>query len=361
MPTAQKMTENKLEQRLKGAYIELDSLLGARFLAKELQLHQRRKALSLLAGPNKTNFRGRGIDFEEVRAYQAGDDIRTIDWRVTARSGKTYTKLFQEERERPLLLMTDQRQAMFFGSQYCFKSAMACYLSALIAWSGINNGDRVGGLVFGNNGQREVKPRRSRQSALALMHLMLEYNQSLTQTTELSLSPAQHMEQSLVELRRIAKPGSAIYIISDFAGYNEDTVNPGSSVNQGDASGSGRKTVDNVNRTNAASTASNVNTANNVKKHMYQLSRHCEITAIYVYDQLERQLPPPGQYTITDGKNRNLIYTGNKALREDYSKHFTNKLTKLQQQLGMLGIPVIEIGTDQPPLQRLLHYYGTRR
>ena len=137
---------NLLEQPVQGAYIELDDLISARFLAKDLNLRHRRKALSLLAGPNKTNFRGRGIDFEEVRAYQAGDDIRTIDWRVTARSGKPHTKLFSEERERPLLVVNDQRQDMFFGSQHCFKSTLACYLGALLAWSGLNQGDRVGGL-----------------------------------------------------------------------------------------------------------------------------------------------------------------------------------------------------------------------
>ena len=138
------MTSNTLQQRLQGAYISQAELINARFAAKDIKLHQRRKALSLLAGPNKTNFRGRGLDFEEVRAYQAGDDIRTIDWRVTARTGKAYTKLFQEERERPVLIVSDQRQPMFFGSQHCFKSVSACYLSALLAWSGLNNGDRVG-------------------------------------------------------------------------------------------------------------------------------------------------------------------------------------------------------------------------
>ena len=160
------------KQALQGAYISLEQLIAARFNAKDLNLKQRRRALSLLAGASKTNFRGRGLDFSEVRAYQAGDDIRSIDWRVTARSGKPYTKLFQEERERPILVMVDQRQPMFFGSQHCFKSVMASYLAALLAWSGLQQGDRVGGLVFGNEQQQEIRPRRSRQSVLALMQLL---------------------------------------------------------------------------------------------------------------------------------------------------------------------------------------------
>lgn len=298
----------------------METLIGTRFSAKDLKLQQRRKALSLLAGPNKTNFRGRGIDFEEVRAYQAGDDIRTIDWRVTARSGKAYTKLFQEERERPLLVMTDQRQGMFFGSQCCFKSVTACYLSSLIIWSGLQNSDRVGGLVFGNHSQQEIRPRRSRQSALALMHLMLEYNQKLNRDSSMQQSPAKRFEQSLIELRRIAKPGSAIYMISDFAGFDDS----------------------------------------NVQKHLYQLSRHCEITALFISDPLEKELPPPGQYTVTDGEQRQLIQTSNKNLRQRYADDYSQRHEELTTQLGKLGIPLIDIATDQAPLQRLLHYYGAR-
>jgi uncharacterized protein (DUF58 family) len=314
-----KKQANRLDRCLNGAYIELDDLIGARFSAKDLKLQQRRKALSLLAGPNKTNFRGRGIDFEEVRAYQAGDDIRTIDWRVTARSGKVYTKLFQEERERPLLVVTDQRQPMFFGSQACFKSVMACYLGALITWSGLQNGDRVGGLVIGNDRQQEIRPRRNRQSALALMHLMLEFNQALTRESDQVASSAQRLEESLIELRRIARPGSAIYIISDFAGFNDG----------------------------------------NVSKHLYQLSKHCEITGLFIYDPLEKQLPPPGQYTVTDGSQRSLIHTGGSQTQRRYAQQFEHKLQSLHQQLGKLGIPLIEVATDQAPLKLLLQYYGT--
>lgn len=332
--------DNRQDQALQGAYIELDNLIRARFGANDLKLHHRRKALSLLAGPNKTNFRGRGIDFEEVRAYQAGDDIRAIDWRVTARSGKPYTKLFQEERERPMLVVTDQRQPMFFGSQHCFKSVLACYLGALIAWSGIQNNDRVGGLVLGNYGQREVRPKRSRKSVLALMNLMLEYNQLLSRNSDFTEngapqseqqqapSPAQRLEASLIELRRIAKPGSAIYLISDFTGFacSEDPQ-----------------------------------ASDNAIKHLHQLSRHCEITSLFVYDRLEQTLPPPGQYTVSDGNQRSQIDTGNSAARQRYEDHFEQRLAQLHHQLAKLGIPLIEVGTHEAPLQRLLHYYGARR
>lgn len=312
---------NRLDRLLEGAYIQLDDLIGARFSAKDLKLQQRRKALSLLAGPNKTNFRGRGIDFAEVRAYQPGDDIRTIDWRVTARSDKTYTKLFQEERERPLLVVADQRQPMFFGSQQCFKSVTACYLSALIAWSGLQQGDRVGGLVIGNQQQQEIKPRRSRQSVLALMHALLEANQQLNRESGLQLHTGERLQDALIELRRIARPGTAIYLLSDFAGFeHSDSL-----------------------------------------KHLHQLSRHCDITAVFISDPLEKHLPPPGQYTVSDGQQNSQIETANRATRQQFTDHFVQRQLRLQQELGKLGIPMIDIATDQAPLKRLLHYFGNKK
>jgi uncharacterized protein (DUF58 family) len=311
--------KNRLEQRLSGAYSDLASLISARFSAKDLNLQQRRKALSLLVGPNKTNFRGRGVDFEEVRIYSAGDDIRSIDWRVSARSGTTYTKLFQEERERPSLVVIDQRQPMFFGSQCCFKSVLANYLGALIGWSSLHNNDRVGGLIIGNDRHQEVRPKRSRQSALSLIHLMLEFNQALNRDSGLALSPGASLEKSLIELRRIARPGSAVYLISDFAGFQEAEIS----------------------------------------KHLHQLSRHCEITALYTYDPLERELPPPGFYTVSDGQHRSSVHTGGNAGRIAFAKQFDDQREQLRQLLAKSGIPMIDIATDQAPLGKLLRYYGS--
>ena len=312
------LTHNILEEAITGAYIELDDLIGARFAAKDVNLQQRRKALSLLAGPNKTNFRGRGIDFEEVRAYQPGDDIRTIDWRVTARSGKAHTKLFNEERERPLLIVNDQRQNMFFGSQHCFKLTLACYLSALIAWAGLQQGDRIGGLIFGNNSHHELRPRRSRQSVLSLIQHCQDYNKKLNSHSGVQLSATEQLKDTLIELRRIAKPGSALFLISDFSGYNDEEV----------------------------------------KKQLYLLSKHCEITAFFVYDKLEKNLPLAGQYTVTDGENKRQFFSGDKKLREQYSQLFQQKLTDLHTLFSKAGIPLIEIGTHQSPLKRLLEFYG---
>ena len=120
-----------------GAYSDLAQLLRLRFAAQDLKLFAKRPVRSLLTGGERTRFRGRGIDFEEVRLYQPGDDIRTIDWRVTARTQVPHTKIFREERERPVFMVADQRATMFFGSQRCFKSVLCAHICALLGWAAL--------------------------------------------------------------------------------------------------------------------------------------------------------------------------------------------------------------------------------
>ncbi|MEP5763824.1 MAG: DUF58 domain-containing protein [Halieaceae bacterium] len=300
-----------------GAYCTLSQLIELRYPARKLNLNQRRRALSLLSGPNKTNFRGRGIDFEEVRAYQAGDDIRTIDWRITARTGTAHTKMFREERERQVLVCTDQRSGMFFGSQHCCKSVLAGHLSALLSWAALQRGDRLGGLIFSEREHREIRPRRSRRSVLGLLNGLAAMNQALP------LPPQEEtlgFAEMLVELRRVTRPGSALFIVSDFAGALEPTA----------------------------------------LEHLYQLSRHLDITALHCSDPLEQHLPDAGRYTVTDGSSKTDLYTGDKLLRQEFATHFSDELAALQQEYGKLGIPVIEASTLDSPLGLLQSYYADR-
>lgn len=299
-----------------GAYVSLPELIEQRFGASKLDLGQRKRALSLLSGPNKTNFRGRGIDFEEVRAYQPGDDIRTIDWRITARTGTAHTKLFREERERQVLVCVDQRSSMFFGSRHCCKSVLAARLSALLAWAALQRGDRVGGLAFSDSDHSEVRPRRSRRSVLALLNAVQEMNHALPQPAE---NTPLTFSDMLVELRRIARPGSTIYLVSDFIGAGDQEA----------------------------------------LEHMNRLARHLEITAIHCSDPLERSLPESGTYAVTDGQSRARLYTGDRKLRQAFSERFDQRFVALQQSLGKLGIPLIEASTADSPLALLQAYYAS--
>jgi uncharacterized protein (DUF58 family) len=298
-----------------GAYCSLAELIEQRYASRQLDLGQRRRALSLLSGPNKTNFRGRGIDFEEVRAYQPGDDIRTIDWRVTARTGTAHTKMFREERERQVLVCVDQRSSMFFGSQFCCKSVLAARLAALLSWAALQRGDRLGGLVFSESLHREIRPRRSRRSVLGLLSAVVEMNNLLPQAPR---EKALEFADMLVELRRIARPGSSLFLVSDFQGALEQES----------------------------------------LEHLYSLARHLEITALHCSDPLERELPEAGGYAVTDGEARVRLYTGERHLREAFSRRYQQHLRSLRQEFGKLGIPLIEASTSTSPLGVLQAYYA---
>jgi uncharacterized protein (DUF58 family) len=310
------MADTSLPAR--GAYAPLHDLIALRFQARQLCLARRNRALSALAGPNKSNFRGRGIDFEEVRNYQPGDDIRTIDWRVTARTGSAHTKLFREERERPVLVVVDQRSSMFFGSSHCFKSVLAAHLASLLAWSALDAGDRVGGLVFNGQEHREIRPRRSRKTVLALLSQVAEYNAALPLA---SPSAADSFAGMLSNLRRIARPGSSLFLVSDFRGAEQE----------------------------------------HAREHLFQLAQHTELTAIACSDPMESHLPRAGHYAVTDGSGRSELHTGDRKLRKSYARHFTQQQESLSQDLMRLGIPLLQATTDQPPFGLLRQFYGNSR
>ena len=302
----------------RGAYTALDELIALRFSARQLNITRRSRALSALAGPNKSNFRGRGIDFEEVRFYQPGDDIRTIDWRVTARTGEAHTKLFREERERPVIIVADQRSRMFFGSSHCFKSVIAAHISALLAWSGLENGERVGGLVFIDAQHRELRPKRSRRTVLALLSEIDRYNHQLPPEAG---KDSQSFADMLSKLRRIARPGSSLFIVSDFSGADTEPA----------------------------------------REHLYQLAQHTEITAVKCSDPLEQQLPRSGRYAVTDGVTRSELNTADKGLQRKFSEEKATQAKQLASDLSRLGIPLIRASTGVSALSALQPVYGDKR
>lgn len=165
-----------------------------------------------LAGSYLAKTKGRGMEFDEARHYQPGDDIRAIDWRVTARTGKTHTKLFREEKERPVFVLTDLSSSMHFGTQLLFKSVQAAHLTALIAWSAQQRGDRIGGLVFNSVGHREYKPQTRHKAVLSLLHGVTTLHADNTANTSQDVS----FSDACARLRRLARPGSMVFLLSDF-------------------------------------------------------------------------------------------------------------------------------------------------
>ncbi|MEH6551093.1 MAG: DUF58 domain-containing protein [Pseudomonadales bacterium] len=292
-----------------GAFTKLEDLLALRHSAASLVRKSPPTAGSQLAGNYRTRQRGRGLDFAEVRPYQAGDDIRSIDWRVTARSSKPHTRLYTEEKERPVLVLCDQRASMFFGSQIRFKSVQAANIASLLAWSALHHGDRVGGLVLSNDGHTECRPKASSKQVLRLISDIQQANSKLSSSSDNPVS----LLMMLHELRRIARPGCAVYLISDFADFDEDCVAP-----------------------------------------LFQVSRHCEVNALCIYDPLEKALPAKGRFQVAQGSRRAQVNAANTTSRDRYKNWFEQHQQQVEQLLSGLGISLQMVATNDDP--RLLQF-----
>jgi uncharacterized protein (DUF58 family) len=316
--TGIKVSEQLAQLNPKGAYAELSNLLRVRFAAQDLRLFVKRAVKSQLNGAERTRFRGRGMDFEEVRLYQAGDDVRSIDWRVTARTQVPHTKLYREERERPVFVLVDQRAPMFFGSQRCFKSVLAAHIAANLAWAALNNSDRIGGLVFGDNSQRDIRPRRSKHAVLELLHQVQDFNAQLR--SPIAPAGTKTLNALLNDARRIAKPGCALFLISDFHDYDQTC-----------------------------------------EQQLFELARHTDVTLIHVFDPLEKQLISNSRLTISDGSARLQLPTDEPRFQHAYQVAYANRLEFLTHSAKRLRIPLLSYATTDNLQQQLRERFSAKK
>ena len=200
---------------------ELIDLVVLRGAAQGLSLHAHRPALAQLYGGHRSAQRGRGLEFEEVRPYAAGDDARTIDWRVTARRGKPHTKLFREERERPVWIVADLHAGLFFGSRRQFKSAALLQAAALLGWVAALGGDRVGAVIASGQAAPHILPPRRREAGvLPILQTLVENQPRAPGVTD----PA-GLQTALQTLRPLLQPGSLVLVLSDFSKLDTEAEN----------------------------------------------------------------------------------------------------------------------------------------
>jgi len=300
----------------RGATVRAEALITSRFTARFIDVTGNTRALANLAGMRRARQRGRGVEFDEVRAYAAGDDVRAIDWRVTARSGTPHTKLFHEDREQPILVAIDQRPAMKFGSQRCFKSVMAAHIGCLALWSGLQAGERVGGAVLGAVDISETRPRRSQHAVLNVIRDLVREGTPRSD----NLAPHPSIANLVEQLERIARPGTRLFIISDFHDLlDADHLAP-----------------------------------------LRRLTRKTQIVAISITDALEAELPRAGYYAVTDGDNHSQLDTGIAGIRESYAADYQSHQALISRRLRELRIPLLTVRTDDDPLRRLLTVFPAR-
>ncbi|MGR9114392.1 MAG: DUF58 domain-containing protein [Gammaproteobacteria bacterium] len=284
--------------------VTLKSLVNLAQPASVLNLHHS-CIRSQQSGGYVSRVKGRGMEFDEARLYQPGDDIRSIDWRVTARTGKPHTKLFREERERPVFISVDSRATMRFATRGVFKFVQAARLASLIAWAAQRHGDRIGGQIFTDSACIEIKPQHGRYAVLRFLHgLAHPENGANTEFT---------FEHGLARLIQHVRPGSLVYIISDFRGLNM-----------------------------------------HAEQHLKRLSEHCDVVLIMVYDSLESELPINGRYRFTDNERDVVIDTHDRLRVQNYQQRFASHCRRLENLAKKYHMTYLRCSTADDPVQSLL-------
>ncbi|HEY0230530.1 MAG TPA: DUF58 domain-containing protein [Dokdonella sp.] len=276
--------------------VALDELLALSALAHGASLARNRRSPALRAGGNSSRWRGRGVDFRESRIYQAGDEIRHMDWRVTARSGKPHTKLFEEEREQGLLLAMDLNPGMRFGTRVRFKSVQAARAAALLAWMASAAGDRVGALGFGGGINGEVKPAGGRRGVLHVLRALRDWDASADNAMQEPLS------RGLARVRRLLRPGMRMVLLSD--GFSTDAE---------------------------------------AAQLLPQLAGRHEIALVLLRDALELDAPPPGRYALHLGPARRILDFSDRAVRSAWIERFADSREQLRGLCKKLGIRVLDL------------------
>lgn len=312
---AENSTLSDAESSTDDLYSTLDELVAFRFHVKHRTLSSQQKVMEQLSGGHHSLRKGSGMIFSEVRQYQAGDDIRHIDWRVSARTQKVHTKVFTEEHEKPVVIVSEQTPALFFGSQVRLKAVQGLNLAAIIGWTALQQGDLIGGLSFNQNHQSWVNPKRQKQTLLSWLQQTIVLQHSLKQP---GTSQPHLWQQATQQLLKTVKPGSKLFLIGDMLNLNEASL-----------------------------------------QHLQSLRKHSEITAIHLFDPLEKELPKLGWLNLSaNWLNEGLLPLNSlrNETRRQYRQTYENAWQTAEKNLRNMQIPLIEVSTVDSPMEALLKY-----
>ncbi|WP_193215025.1 DUF58 domain-containing protein [Luteolibacter marinus] len=296
--------------------IPLDDLVLLKAEARGFSFLPRQPVHSLLSGRHASRLRGRGLAFEEMRRYQQGDDIRTIDWRATARLRSPHVRVYSEERERPVLLVVDQRTPMFFGSRRAMKSVAAAEAAAIAAWRTLAAGDRVGGIVFTDDKLTDIRPHRSESRVLQLLHEVVRFNHALPTAAP---SGAITLNQALAAAARRATHDHLVVLISDLDGADDET-----------------------------------------RRITTRLAAHNDVLVVAIYDPLGASLrSAPGM--IADDRGTSLKLPDGPGFAKLFRQSFEELLDQWTATFRGIRVPVIPISTAEPVADQLRELFGQAR
>jgi uncharacterized protein (DUF58 family) len=305
-----------VNSKVPGVYVDLEDLIAFEHGGRRVSFLPHQPVHSLLSGRLASRMRGRGLSFEEIRRYRAGDDVRAIDWKVTARLRKPHLRVFNEERDRQTVLLVDQRISMFFGSRLAMKSVAAAQAAAIGAWRVLGVGDRVGAIVFNDRDLVHLRARRSRATVLQILSTIVTQNHELGVGRGLVSAPIM-LNSALEQAQRRALHDAAVIIISDFDGADETT-----------------------------------------RKMVGALSRHNDVVALLVHDPLQSDLPPSASMTVTDGELQIRLDIGRDSVRRNILQATKERLHGVFAWTHEIGIPVLPLSAAEDVVAQLRRLLG---
>ncbi|MCG2612294.1 DUF58 domain-containing protein [Flavobacterium sp. SM15] len=277
---------------------------------RKIEIKTRRLSDHIFSGEYHTSFKGRGMTFSEVRQYQFGDDVRAIDWNVTARYNEPYVKVFEEERELTMMLMVDCSGSESFGTQNQLKSEIITEIAATMAFSATQNNDKIGLILFSDQIELFIPPKKGKSHVLRIIRELIEF-QPKSKKTDLS--------QALKFLSGVQKKKAIVFVISDFmASDYEHTLKIAG------------------------------------KKH--------DVTGVRVYDKREESIPNLGMVTMEDAETGEItvVNTNSKAVREEYEKNYQNHVNYFKETFSRCGSGTVSTRVDESYVKKLLGYFKSR-
>ena len=308
------MTRPSVEKIVPGVYTSLGELVALQFKARGFSFLPRQPIHSLLAGRHASRLRGRGLNFEEIRRYLPGDDIRQIDWKATVRTRKTQSRVYTEERERSVVLIVDQRITMFFGSVRNMKSVTAAEAAALAVWRVLSQKDRIGAIIFNDSHLEEIPAQRSRVTAMRILGAIVAQNHALSLDGDRRANPGMFNE-ALRHCERLAKHDCLVCIISDGSGHDEES-----------------------------------------RKLLTLIAQHNDVLFGFVHDPLEVALPDAGPLIFGDGSRQLQVDTDDAKLRENFRETFAEERAAGRKFLLHRETPVIPLSTAEGVAEQLRHH-----
>ncbi|MEN8803648.1 MAG: DUF58 domain-containing protein [Thiogranum sp.] len=312
--------DGELDERI---YVSIAKLVRLRYQARGFSFLPKQPIQSLLTGRKRSKLRGRGLDFIELRGYRPGDDIRTMDWRVTNRTRKPHVRVYAEEKDRPVMMLIDQRQSMFFGSKWKMKSVIAAELAAVAAWRVLDVGDRVGAVLFNDQSVEEYKPSRNMDRLLHLFSRIKKFNHALSigeKKVPMENAEPVSLKQVLEVTKRLVGHDYLVVLISDFSGWDTAALSS-----------------------------------------LKRIARHNDVIAGLVYDPLEADISQASRLVVGDGQYQLEINTKQGGLSERFSEQTKSSFKELQQELRKHDVPVLPISTEKPVFEQLRKHLGGGR